>query len=872
LRASVALLDAFNPDKMSLDAHADQFFAAAEVGAFGVDPKRYDALKRDRFEGRGGWGARVRHPEDQTFCRQVLYGVVRYEKFLDAFVSAFYRTRAGSLLRKDKTETTVCAYLGLLRLDELGFSAFAAVVAAHSSGPRFAVPFLKFAFDTDGLRTLDVVRRWREAYDGAWVENVLGFLDASGGEAETLSARFEKELDGLAGSTEEDASFSDSESLERATDDASDASSSRGDAFADAFGETNPTRTRTRKTRKTRKTQTLLEKRRNRPPSSAATVPEPFNIRPSRPRPAAPVPVAPKPFTANPVPSSTRRVGPTPEALAVSEAAAKSRERSRRKYSDETLVFTLRAVERPTNIDAVRLEMETERRDALEAIQNAAVPIAKPVPRSNAPGYVGRRGPVKMNAAFVFRANAELMKRRDLETEAIEGFERGLRDGSEYDAWREKKRDEDAFETARRKETIRMETTRSREEARKVRESRARENADRGCFTRDERELLKKRREEDASRAFERARARREAIESTRVNVETARRASRLERKKRAAAAAEERRTTAALLAAMQKKELEAKRSRVRQIRAFEEHLEDARGELEVEANATLFERSKTKDVRDAEETVSLFESRERLAAAAERSAAAERKRREAIRDRRERRRAFLNEKLLEFQAYQSRASDASKRRKEARGAEEKNRREETLQKIEKDRFAAEATSASLRLEKERLAQRRTARAEAETFARWTRVVADVSGAESSKRASSRAGMGMGTSRPPPLGDSSARNETFRDAKSRAAESRVAKRRTETERAKKSAFESMYDEKLREAGVADETMRREDAAKATREAFERMRTGSGGTETETETETVPRRPPTSPRLVGGTRETMLDAPAAARGVARTTAE
>jgi len=81
---------------MTLDAHADQFFASAEEGAFGLELKRYDYLKSHRLAGRGGWGQKVRHPHDQLFCRQVLYGTVRYEKFLDAFVDGLFEVHKGT--------------------------------------------------------------------------------------------------------------------------------------------------------------------------------------------------------------------------------------------------------------------------------------------------------------------------------------------------------------------------------------------------------------------------------------------------------------------------------------------------------------------------------------------------------------------------------------------------------------------------------------------------------------------------------------------------------------------------------------------------------------------------------------------------------
>ena len=66
--------------------------------------------------------------------------------------------------------------------------------------------------------------------------------------------------------------------------------------------------------------------------------------------------------------------------------------------------------------------------EALEKVKAELVPIGKPVPNSNQPGFVSKNGPVKTNAAFILRADSVLQKHREKEVAAIENFESGLRD------------------------------------------------------------------------------------------------------------------------------------------------------------------------------------------------------------------------------------------------------------------------------------------------------------------------------------------------------------------------------------------------------------------------------------------------------------
>ena len=92
------------------------------------------------------------------------------------------------------------------------------------------------------------------------------------------------------------------------------------------------------------------------------------------------------------------------------------------------MVFKLIASERPSNLDRVIARVDKERMEALEKVKAELVPIGKPVPNSNQPGFVSKNGPVKTNAAFILRADSVLQKHREKEVAAIENFESGLRD------------------------------------------------------------------------------------------------------------------------------------------------------------------------------------------------------------------------------------------------------------------------------------------------------------------------------------------------------------------------------------------------------------------------------------------------------------
>lgn len=802
LASATALLASFEPDKMSLDAHADRFFAAAEEGAFGLDLKRFDARKSDRLEGKSAflWGAKTRHPEDQTFCRQVLYGATRYAKLLDAFMDEFYAKHAARLNRRELLEARVCAYLALVRLDELGLGALAALLHAHPSGARFAVPFLEFLFDAKasfGSENEKTAERWRLTYDDAYVANLIGSLDEKKNDARLWIDAFRREVEG----------FSNDGGNEENDDDDSELDSEGSD-------DDDETRASEREQKKTRD----KKKRSN---ARNVTVPRPFNIRPSRPRPAPPTEGPKKaPFKANPVPISTHRAGPTADEIAIRRRESKNREAVLKKYADPRLTFKLRAVERPTNVDKVRAEMEAERNAELHAVRDSMVPIANPVPRSNAPGFVDKRtGPIKTTAAAILRADAVLQKKRREEVAAIEDFEAGLRDSSEYEAWRLKMRLEDEANRELEIQQTREEMARSNEEARAARAAAAAANASKGAAARGESEALRlqKNAERDARHAEALAKKLKVDAEK-RKGLEEARRLLAEERKKNASERTKERLATAARLAEERRAELAKKAELVREIRAFAAET-DPSGLTSSAKHAAQRSVMSTASLTRAPllEDMSVAELRERLQLVARRAELKETSRRARFRSEREKKADSLAQKLADVEKHRREASLSLKQRRAARDAEDTKRRAMVAAKRAEDERRASLREIEKRAERARLAKLADAKREAENFAVSTRPANDPTLARRKERS-----VELSRAREAQSQALETKKELFSRRRSRAIEDRSIKERRETETANKSKFELEYEARLRAAGKADETMRRDDARKK-REAVEAER-------------------------------------------------
>ena len=802
LQASTALFQSFNSDKMSLDTHAEQFFAPAEEGAFGLELKRYDAKKSDRMEGRGGWGAKVRHRSDQVFCKQVLYGVTRYAKLLDTFVEALYDKHKGKLHRREKDETKIISYLALLRMDELGFGATAAIINAHPSGAQFGVPFLEFLFDTSGLRSGSIYKQWRTVYDDAWVENVLGAIDLYQQDAELLLSKFKQEVEGFGGTAGDSATDAD----------ASDGSSSEIDSDG------NPVRKESKRSGSRGKPKT--KKR-------TTTVVAPFTLQPSRPRPQLPVDPAPAHFKANPAPISTSRFGPTADEIRVKRMTVKNKQRVTAKYSNPKLEFKLTAKERPSNLERVRAEMACAREQELEAVKKATVPIGQPIPVSNKPGYVGQQGVIRTTTAAIFRAAAVLQKHREKEVHSIANFEAGLRDSSAYDTWRAKVRAEDQGTRLAQIEATRFEVDRCNDGAHAAMDRTFLENAKKGIVARAAKASLKLEREGFETEKLSHAKQLKERVESDKRKADDAKERLRLERKRNAELRAVEKLKLAQQVADEKNRELERKADLVRRIKALAVENEESLllGDFSLRDSKKQIntgERSSRDGVYNKTaspllEDMSMAELRERLTLVAKRAEVKEKNRREQFRLAREKKAAFIADKLADVNRHNSSVSLTLKQKREQRTAEDAKRRDSVEKKREADERAMEVKQKAKQRETERLEKIKKAKSEADTFHASRRTANDPTAGSRKERS-----ILVGQARTSQNEHVRVRKEIFNNEKTRKVESRRAKERRDLENREKSQFELEYEAKLRAAGKQDETMRR-DQLREKQQAVERER-------------------------------------------------
>lgn len=80
---------------------------------------------------------------------QVLYGLYRYSRLLEALLSAFYHHHSGTAQRQDANMYAVFAYLALFRLHELSFPQFRRLV--RSQDAQKILVFVKFLFSVQNL-------------------------------------------------------------------------------------------------------------------------------------------------------------------------------------------------------------------------------------------------------------------------------------------------------------------------------------------------------------------------------------------------------------------------------------------------------------------------------------------------------------------------------------------------------------------------------------------------------------------------------------------------------------------------------------------------------------------------------------------------
>jgi hypothetical protein len=214
---------------------------------------------------------------------------------------------------------------------------------------------------------------------------------------------------------------------------------------------------------------------------------------------------------------------------------------------------------------------------------------------------------------------------------------------------------------------------------------------------------------------------------------------------------------------------------------------------------------------------MSVSELRERLALVAKRAEAKETKRRERFRSEREARADFLANASANVERHRADASLTAKQRREQRAVEDERRRALVAAKRAEDEETSRIKKEAKRSERARLKRLADAAEEAERFARATRPANDPTLARRKERS-----VLLSQSREQRVRETEARKTRFLAQRSRATEKKAILERRDEENERKSKFELEYEARLRAAGKADETMRRDDARRK-REAVDAER-------------------------------------------------
>eukprot|EP00976_Prorocentrum_cordatum_P079044 1183383-Prorocentrum_minimum.AAC.5 len=74
---------------------------------------------------------KLEDPKDAKFIQQVFYGLTRYKKLVGVFTQAFYFAKGGEVSRTDVDTYTVFAYLTLMRLKELQYTAYRKLILSQ---------------------------------------------------------------------------------------------------------------------------------------------------------------------------------------------------------------------------------------------------------------------------------------------------------------------------------------------------------------------------------------------------------------------------------------------------------------------------------------------------------------------------------------------------------------------------------------------------------------------------------------------------------------------------------------------------------------------------------------------------------------------
>ena len=165
----------------------------------------------------------------------------------------------------------------------------------------------------------------------------------------------------------------------------------------------------------------------------------PFALTEPKPRPPVPEEPPPPQFKAKPAPPASTFYQRTQKELEAKKAA--TRAAAAAKYADPAKQpFRLRVLERPSNLETVRREMESARMAEVNKARVTARP-APPPPDA----------PIRMNAAAILREDALYKRKQEAEAAELSRYEAELRDALEFDSWQAEQR---AADNRRRLEEV----------------------------------------------------------------------------------------------------------------------------------------------------------------------------------------------------------------------------------------------------------------------------------------------------------------------------------------------------------------------------------------------------------------------------------
>lgn len=355
--------------------------------------------------------------------------------------------------------------------------------------------------------------------------------------------------------------------------------------------------------------------------------------------------------TAVPVPASTY-LGSTKlrDRVELDKLKRQNREQQQAKYADPVAQpFKLKMLERPTNLEKVKQEVEAARQAACDFDRKNRPVVLPPKPKPGA-------GNVRLNSAAVLREDNLYRKKQEQEAAKLRAYEAELRDSSEFDEWRDRMRKVDDEAERARMERRRVEALVADEAAR---ESKLRQANDNKAVAIAARAAAS----QGTVRRLKETAARRQAQLAVVAEVHSQRERPALAveelRQAKLAAAAETRdemERHAEVIAAERRAEEERRADLIKQIRALERV---------PKKRVVAFDPTYVPPVGVLEQ-MSLAELRERLVTAEEERKAEEMKRRQKIVEAKRSKEEDLKDRIARVSAMRDVAANDTQRRAEA--------------------------------------------------------------------------------------------------------------------------------------------------------------------------------------------------------------